>query len=140
MLTSVIALKASCSRHRRQSMQENQRCCGYLSLAGLLAQFKPDRPPSFLLPDRRPIRCVPTGSDILDPYGYDIKAAKFTVDCQIEHREVACAAFDLEFRPDRPDVLGSQWWLSSSQLSFVPQHSLNCIYLILHGHTPRLGY
>jgi hypothetical protein len=27
------------------------------------------------------------------------------------HREVARAAFDLEFRPDRPDVFGSQRWL-----------------------------
>jgi hypothetical protein len=35
-------------------------------LAGLFAQFKSDRPPSFLLPDRCAIRCVSRG-DILDP-------------------------------------------------------------------------
>jgi hypothetical protein len=52
------------------------------------------------LPDRCTIRCIPAGSDIPDPHGDDITAAKLTVDRQIEHREVAGAAFDLEFRPD----------------------------------------
>jgi len=36
---------------------------------------------------------------------------------QIEHGEVAKRAFDLEFRPDRPDVFGSQRWLCPGQLS-----------------------
>ena len=66
--------------------------------------------------------------------------AELAVDRQIEHREVACAAFDLELRPDRPDVFGSQRWLCPRQLSLVPRHSLGRIHLILHGHTPRLGY
>jgi hypothetical protein len=35
-------------------------------LAGLIAQFKPDRPSCFLLPDGCSIRCVAAGSDILD--------------------------------------------------------------------------
>jgi hypothetical protein len=58
------------------------------------------------LSDRCPIRRVPAGGDILDPDGDDITTAKLAVDRQIEHGEVASAAFDLEFRPDRPDVLG----------------------------------
>jgi hypothetical protein len=41
------------------------------SLAGLLAQFKSNRPSGFLLSDRCAIRCVPAGGDILDPQGYD---------------------------------------------------------------------
>jgi len=109
-------------------------------LTGLLAQLKSDRPSGFLLSDGCAIRCVPAGSDILDPYGYDIAAAKLAVDRQIEHREVASAALDLEFCPDRPDVFGSQRWLCPGQLSPVPRHSLGRIYLILHDHTPRLGY
>jgi hypothetical protein len=52
------------------------------------------------LSDRCAIRRVPAGSDILDPDGDNITAAKLTVDRQIEHGEVASAAFDLEFRPD----------------------------------------
>ena len=44
------------------------------------------------------------------------------------------------FRSDRPDVLGPQRWLCPRQLSLIPGHSLGRIYLILHGHTPRLGY
>src|ERR1700704_4758901 len=112
-------------------------------LAGLLAQFKSDWPPGFLLSDRCPIRRVPAGGDILDPDGDDITTAKLAVDRQIEHGEVASAAFDLEFRPDRPDVFGSQRWFCPGQLSLVPRHSLGRagrIHLMLHGHTPRLGY
>jgi hypothetical protein len=75
-------------------------------LTSLLAQFKSDGPSGFLFPDRRPIRCVSAGGDILDPYGYDITAAKLAVDRQIKHREVACATFDLEFGRDRPDMFG----------------------------------
>jgi hypothetical protein len=40
------------------------------------------------------------GSDILDPDGDDITAAKLAVDGEIEHNEVASATFDLELRPD----------------------------------------
>ena len=69
-------------------------------LAGLLAQFKSDRPPGFPLPNRCTIRRVAAGGDILDPNGYDITAAKLAVDRQIEHREVSDATFNLEFRPD----------------------------------------
>jgi hypothetical protein len=95
------------------------------------------------LPSRCSIRRVPAGGDILDPDGDDITATKLAVDCLIEHGEVAGAAFDLEFRPDRPDVFWSQWWLCPGQLSLVPRHPLGHggrIHLILHGHTPRLGY
>jgi hypothetical protein len=73
--------------------------------------------------------------DILDPNGNNITATKFAVDCQIEHGEVASAAFDLELCPDRPDVFGSQRWLCASQLSLVPRQSLGRggrIHLILH--------
>ena len=76
-------------------------------LPGLIAQFRSDRPARFLLPDARSIRRVTAGGNILDPDGNDVAATKFAVDCQIEHGQVASATFDLEFRSDRPDVLGS---------------------------------
>jgi hypothetical protein len=110
-------------------------------LAGLLAQLKPDRPSGFLLPHRCAIRCVSACGYILDADGDDITAAKLAVDCQVEHGEVASAAFYLELGPDRPDVFGSQRWLCPGELSLVPGHSLwlrGGIRLILHGHTPRL--
>jgi hypothetical protein len=77
-------------------------------LAGQLAQFKSDGPPGFLLSDSCAIRRLAAGGDILDPNGDDVTAPKLAVDRQIEHGEVASAAFDLELRPNRPDVLGSQ--------------------------------
>src|SRR4030081_109828 len=49
-------------------------------LAGLLAQFKSDGPPGFLLPDGFAIRRVAAGSDILDPDGDDITPTKLAVD------------------------------------------------------------
>jgi hypothetical protein len=75
-------------------------------LAGLLAQFKSDWPPGFLLPDRSAIRRVPIGSDILDPD--DITATKLAIGCQIEHGKVASTTFDLKFRPDRPDLFAQR--------------------------------
>src|ERR1700730_2412854 len=112
-------------------------------LAGLLAQFKSDWPPGLLLQQSRSIRRVPADGDIPDPDGDDVTAAKLTVDRQIEHGEVASAAFDLEFRPDRPDVLGTQRRLCPGQLALIPRYSLRLrggVHLIWHGHTPRLGY
>jgi hypothetical protein len=44
---------------------------------------------------------------------------------QEEMQAVASATFDLEFRPDRPDVLGLQRWLCPGQLSLVPRRSLS---------------
>src|SRR5450631_2534762 len=109
-------------------------------LAGLLAQFESDRPPGFLLSDRCAIRRISAGSDILDPDGDDVTAAKLAVDRQIEHGEVASSAFDLELCPGRPDVLGSQWRLRSRQFALVPRRSpvvyRDRIHLILHGDTP----
>jgi hypothetical protein len=70
-------------------------------LAGLLAQFKSDRPTSFLLSNRCAIRRVAAGGDILGQDGDDVTAAKLAVDRQIEHREVANSAFDLELRPEK---------------------------------------
>jgi len=78
------------------------------TLAGLFAQFKSDWPSRLLLPNRCAIRRISAGGDILDSDGDDITAAKFAVDCQIEHGEIPSAPFDLEFRPDRPDVFGPQ--------------------------------
>jgi hypothetical protein len=75
-------------------------------LAGLFAQFKSDWPSCLLLSDRCAVRRVSAGSDIFNLDRDDVTATQFTVDCQIEHSEIPSTAFDLEFRPDRPDVFG----------------------------------
>jgi hypothetical protein len=76
------------------------------------------------LSNRCAIRHVAGGGYILDPDGDDVTTAQLAVDRQIEHREVANSAFDLELRPDRPDVFGSQRPLCPCQLAFVPAHAL----------------
>src|SRR5262245_26255552 len=93
--------------------------------------------------NRCAIRRIAAGGDILDPDSDDVTAAKLAVDCQIEHRKVTNSAFDLELRPDRPDVLWSQRRLCPCQLAFVPRHALvgrrGSNHFILHGHPPRLS-
>jgi hypothetical protein len=69
-------------------------------LAGLFAQFESDGLTSFLLSDGCAIRRVAAGGDILDPGSDDVAPSKLAVDGEIEHCEVANAAFNLELRPD----------------------------------------
>ncbi|HTB38928.1 MAG TPA: hypothetical protein VK777_17670 [Reyranella sp.] len=89
-------------------------------LAGVLAQFKSDGAPGFLLPNRRTIRRIPAGGDIFDPNDNDITAAKLAVDRPTEHGEVASVAFDLEFRPNRPDVFRSRRRLCTGRVALSP--------------------
>jgi hypothetical protein len=51
----------------------------------LVAQFKPDRPSSFLLPDGRAVGRISTGGDIFGPNGDHITTTKLAIDCQVEH-------------------------------------------------------
>jgi hypothetical protein len=64
--------------------------------------------------------------------GDHITTAKHAVG-QVEQGKVTSASFDLEFRPDRPDVFGAQRWLCASQLSLIPWHSLR------RGHWNQVG-
>jgi hypothetical protein len=76
---------------------------------------------------RRPVNKNSPGfllAAFIDPDGDHVAATKLAVDCQVEHREVASVAFDLEFSPYRPDVFGSQRWLRTGQLALVPGQRL----------------
>jgi hypothetical protein len=74
-------------------------------LPGLLAQFKSDRTPGFLLSDCCAIGGVAAGCNILYPDSDDVTAAKLAVDGQIEQGKVAHTTFDLQLGPDCPDTL-----------------------------------
>jgi hypothetical protein len=67
---------------------------------GSARSIKSDRTPDFLLTNRCAIRRVSATGEILDSDGNDITAPKLAVDCQIEHGQVASAAFNLELRSD----------------------------------------
>jgi hypothetical protein len=62
----------------------------------MFAQFESDGPSGLLLSDGCAIRRIATSSDIFDPDGDDVTAAKLAVDSQIKQGEVASAAFGLE--------------------------------------------
>jgi hypothetical protein len=53
-----------------------------------------DRSARLPLPDRRALDWVAVGWNILDFDGYDITAAEFAIDRQIEHGKVSSATFD----------------------------------------------
>ena len=56
--------------------------------------------PGLLLSDGCAICRTATSSDIFDPDGHNVAAAKLAVDRQIEHGKVASSSFDLEFGPN----------------------------------------
>jgi hypothetical protein len=70
----------------------------------LFGQLETDRATGLLLADRCSIQCVAVGGHVIDAHRDDIAAAQFTVDGEVEQREVARAPFELQLRPDRPDV------------------------------------
>ena len=74
-------------------------------LPGLLGHLEANRLTGLLLPDRGPIEGVSTGGNILDLESDNIATAQFAIDGKIEHGQVSRLSFDLELRPDRPDVL-----------------------------------
>jgi len=82
-------------------------------LAGLFRQLELDRLSGFLLSHCRPIHRVPVWSHVIDLKRDDITPAQLTVDGEVEHSEIACAAFDLELCPDRPDMFGPEGRLLS---------------------------
>src|SRR6266851_3277186 len=75
------------------------------ALTGLFAQLESDRPAGFLLSDSCAIRRISAGSDILDPDGDDITATQLSVDRQVEHGEVASAAFDPKIATHRGRIV-----------------------------------
>jgi hypothetical protein len=74
-------------------------------LPGLLGHLEPNRLTGLLLPDRRPIEAVSTGGNILDFEGDNLATTQFAIDGKIEHGQVTRLSFDLELRPDGPDML-----------------------------------
>jgi hypothetical protein len=72
---------------------------------GLLSHLEPDRLTGLLLPHRRSIEGVSTGSNILDPEGDNIATAQFAIGGKIEHGQVAGLSLDLKLRSDGPDML-----------------------------------
>lgn len=88
--------------------------------AGLVCQFEAHRPARLFLPDGCAIHRVATRSHIVNADGDDITAAQLAIDRQIEEREVALLALDLQLGPDQPDVARSQWRFGAAELALVP--------------------
>jgi len=80
--------------------------------------------------------------DIFDPEAHDVATTQLAVDSQVEHREVARPALDLELGPDRPHVLRAERRLRSDQLPLVPRYAArppsDRTVLVLHSASPPL--
>src|ERR1700687_4078566 len=109
------------------------------TLLSLLPGVRATRMPSGILAVQFPPLKKSGSKQCLKSSGF-IKSKKCNFSVNDKHGEVASSAFDLEFRPDRPDVLGPQRRLRPGQPALVPWHSAvghgGRVHLILHGHTP----
>ena len=89
-------------------------------LSRLVGDFKLHRSLGFLLHDLCAGLYSPALSDIANPDFYQIAAAQFTVNCQIEHRKVSYLVIDLKPNSDSPNLLGRERRFLSSEFAFVP--------------------
>jgi len=69
-------------------------------LTCLLRQLEPDWPSRLFLPHGCAIDGMPVWRHIFHFQADHIAAAEFAVNCEIEHRQVALSAFDLQFGAD----------------------------------------
>jgi hypothetical protein len=70
--------------------------------------------------------------DVAHAQADQIATPQLTIDCQVEHGEISNSMALLEGKPDRPDILGLEWWLLTDKLSFVPR------FTFLDGFHDRL--
>ena len=76
-------------------------------LPRLIGHLEPDWPAGLLLSDGGPIHRVAARRNIIDADGDDVTATQLAVDRQVEQRQIALLALDLELGSDRPDVAWS---------------------------------
>ena len=86
----------------------------------LLREFELDRPAGLLLDDRRAVAQSPADAQIVDLQTDEVAAAQFAIYCQVEHREVAFARFDLKPGPDIPDFLRLEGTFLADKAPLVP--------------------
>ena len=84
----------------------------------------PNGPTCFSLAHCCPVEGVAIGRHVLHAQSNEIATAQLAVDCQIEHRQVACALRELQLGADRPNMRGPQRRLRAGHLSLVPGRSL----------------
>jgi hypothetical protein len=75
--------------------------------------------------------------DVAHPQPDEIAGAQFAVDGEVEQRQVADAALNLQVDPDSPDLVTLQRWLLARDLTSIPSRMLRVIReKILHGSSP----
>lgn len=75
---------------------------------GRLGQFEFGRPAGLLLSDSRAVGRIVARRNVIDLYGYEVAAAQLAFDGDVEQRQIARSAFDLELGSDLRDVLRTE--------------------------------
>lgn len=68
--------------------------------SGRLGDFELHRTPRLLLNDSGAVTDAPAGADIVNLQPHEIAASEFTIDGEVEHREIAGSVLQLEPDPD----------------------------------------
>jgi hypothetical protein len=92
-------------------------------LTRLVGQLEADWSACLLLPDGCTVKSVAIRSYVIDSNCYNITAAQFAVDREVEQRKVACASLDLQLCPNRPDMALSQRRFRPYQLALIPRRA-----------------
>src|SRR5262245_13038162 len=90
------------------------------SLAGHLSQLEPDRPAGLSLADIGAVNSVAVGCHVIDPDRDEIATSQLAVDRQVEQRQVARAALQLQLGPDGPYVSWPQRRLWAREFALIP--------------------
>ncbi len=72
--------------------------------SGLFRDLKLNRTAGLVLDNRHPVSHVAAGSHVIDPKADEIAASQLTVDSEVEHRQIAFAAFNLKSDTNGPDL------------------------------------
>ena len=91
------------------------------SAARLLSDLELHRPAGLFLDHCGSIANSPADEHVIYRQQYEVTAPELAVDRQIEHREIALSALQLEADSNRPNILRLQGTLLADQASFVPR-------------------
>jgi hypothetical protein len=89
-------------------------------LARALGDLEPDRPLRLALDDRSAFLDMAGGVDVSNLQAHEVTTSQFTVDGEVEQRQVSVVLSDLKANTNGPDGLRHQRSLLANDTAFVP--------------------
>ncbi|WP_177185203.1 hypothetical protein [Sphingobium sp. YR768] len=88
--------------------------------ANIVHHLKLNRPPGFLLNDRRPGADFPITHNVADPDFHQIAASQFAIEGQVKEGSIANSSVLIQKETDRPNLPGFERPFRSNSTSGVP--------------------